>query len=203
MRHQRRSMLSSATSQRATLLAAPEEGRIIARSACMAELCAARHLIGLASFWFWILVQRTPFWYTLVEGDPPSYTPALGPDGYCVGFATASAVVAAVARNASELLVGHRQWVWPASFGCARSAREPVPLVADHRWYFIVVPARRRARPAGGLWPVALPAGRSCALGRGGRHPRLLRREGGDAANLPARGACALLGAVAPRGPLV
>ena len=111
-------MLSSATSQRATLLAAPEEGRIIARSACarwLSSALLATTILGLASFWFWILVQRTPFWYTLVEGDPPSYTPALGPDGYelVLVFATASLVVAAVAARASELLVGHRQWVWP------------------------------------------------------------------------------------------
>ena len=71
-------------SQRATLLAAPERRpHNCAISLCtLAELCAAATtILGLASFWFWILVQRTPFWYTLVEGDPPSYTPALA-DGY-------------------------------------------------------------------------------------------------------------------------
>ena len=101
-------MLSSATSQRATLLAAPEEGRIIARSACarwLSSALLATTILGLASFWFWILVQRTPFWYTLVEGDPPSYTPALGPDGYelVLVFATASLVVAAVAVSYTHL----------------------------------------------------------------------------------------------------
>ena len=111
-------MLDSTTPR--TVLLTPEGPSTASRARnTLATLSIFVTLLGLATCWFWIFLEYTPLWWTLMigsEDDNGTITePVMGQSArdWQWTLSGAGIVLAAVAASASELLVGPRAWAWP------------------------------------------------------------------------------------------